>query len=239
MKCFNKLQKNYPISYETDPVDEYTIRKQTIDIRDKINQSDLILWVTLAGAFTTLWYFLYSTIVESTMEDPLFYMYLSYSIIHFYVTCCLTFSLFFAFIKSRLLAERDPLEYYAVRKITEGVYYTFLTSWMPVLIFSILLICGASFHSEKTDWIAEGIIAFYVIYLMVILVKELKKDNWYGIILAYLTLGYLIFILIMTVVSANVKITTDKEGYTSEENIIVTLTPQGYIFLPPSRLPCL
>ncbi|MBW0179190.1 hypothetical protein [Sediminibacterium sp.] len=196
------------------------------------------------GVFTSsiiLWFFLYSTIVDLTTEDPASLALLYLGLAHYLSFACIILS-FIVMLNNGLQIGLEDHEYNRLKKFQKIAYKSkgiLFSVWGIMFILSVTsLVSHSFFASFKTKFLMEsgglilGIIiciSFFILLRINILRLIMKINPWVLITTPFLLT---IYFITLSVFAADIKYKVEKEFYTINEIAHFEVKRKGYILLP-------
>ena len=211
---YAKSQNLDPILTNEKPVNEQKVPQKKERIVDRL---DLQLLVAIVVFFVSAWAFLNSRICGFTESEPL-NIQMSYIFVHYVLTLVLILCIYITAVKgSYVLREEDISDEDVIKSIK-----FFIEGWFPTLILCILILATSSFIPWYVGAIATLGLVYYEAYRLSISLLA----RW-SIILA-IVVFFPIFVSTMTVIVKDIKVDVDKEYYSVDDNIIVSVETKGY-----------
>lgn len=203
-------------------------------LSSKMNNGILL---TMLISFVSIWYYMYSLIVEETINEVDFEKLMSYCIIHFVITTFICFILFAYYANAlRIVNENPHLIFIEEVKMPE-IYKDFLRAgirviyiyWLPLLFICMFIMLLTSFANEYI-LIVNILLVFFLLYW----VSCRKDQENYGLHfpVIIISLGFSIFFFTTVIISQEVIIEVDKSSYNVTDSISINLLPKGYMLLP-------
>ncbi len=191
--------------------------------------------------FSGFWIFLYSTIIEFTTENPNHEFLMLYGLVHYLVTIILI--LFFTLLYTKgliILNSSSP----KINLLYQIILNWAIKNWIYFVLAPIaaLFLIKASIHIPIVILIALS----FSVGLILNIPKWVPKFNHYKRLSTslgqqiwikifeslVLIAGFIIFIVLISFVSSDASIITDKSIYKHSDDILLNIRRKGYILLP-------
>ena len=198
---------------------------------------DLGLMLSLIALLGGLWLYLHAAILNLTLTAPSEVSVVPLGVIHWFVTVYLLLALFVLYRLGSAEISHAP-----ERDVAERVL---LNSW-PAPFLAGLMSLGATRAVPDANFVAGAIpgMTTFAAGMGIIWLMARSSGASFGAtaidprlrpVLLALVLGALPFMIGMGFLMSGVEIRTDKEFYQSDDAVMVSVRPAGYIFRPNVR----
>lgn len=181
-----------------------------------VERLDLQLLITIIVFFVSGWAFLNNAIcgfTDSANHNEV----INYMLIHYVLTTILVLCIYITYLKGKYVIDKK-----AISPNKDKYFKLFMDSWF----YSLLLCIAIIWFSTSIPWwfcfLALVSLLYYEVYSLDF--EKIKRT----ILLIWLIGGFPLFISTMTLINKNNVIQVDKEYYTIDENILITVNSQGY-----------
>lgn len=194
---------------------EYSASDNSSD-QNIIGRLDLQLLLAVIVFFVSAWAYLNKTICEFTGSEPI-RVQMCYIVVHYVLTLVLFLCIYITCIKGLYLVNKKM-----VGNKRQMFFKLFMYSWYLVLIICLIFIAASNF----IPWIivVATLSVLFVLICYIVGFSFLKTIAF--VIFAYAL--FPIFISTLTLVDKKIDIVVDKEYYSLDENVIITVNSQGY-----------
>ena len=206
-------------------------KKEIVDI-------DIRFLFALFTSFIGMWIYLFNYIINLGTEDPSNLLLISYAILHYTIFLFLGSVIILVFYKGLSYTDSadDFLQDSKIMDIINN-NKSFVLKWWPFFFFSALLtIIFTLLLSTIPVWVVllSYIIAF-LLYIPIIGSNRLLKKQTFKVNFKFLFCAFFLFFIyvpFMSIISSDVKITTEKEFYKTDDVLRLEVKRKGYMFLP-------
>ena len=181
-----------------------------------VERLDLQLLITIIVFFVSGWAFLNNIIcgfTDSANHNEV----INYMLVHYVLTTILFLCIYITYLKGKYVIDKK-----AISTNKDKYFELFMDSWF----YSLLLCVAIIWFSTSIPWwfcfLALVGLLYYEIYSLDF--EKVKRR----ILLIWLIGCFPLFISTMTLINKNNVIQVDKEYYTIDENILITVNSQGY-----------
>jgi hypothetical protein len=194
--------------------------------------------LSLIGLLAGLWLYLYRTILEETATAPAGQALVFLGFMHFAVLTYLVLALYIFYCKGR----GEPRSAKTKRRLSvaDGIL---LETW-PLMVVGLALSFVVSKTGESEFAVKSVMLILAAIGVGVLVFRSIRPSRDWDSNLAPMEaawffgtvgLGGLPYIMVMSIVLADVQITMDKQTYAPTEPVILSVRAAGYIFRPMLR----
>lgn len=195
---------------------------------------------TLLTFFSINWFVILRKIISMTYQDPSIYELSYICFIHFIIFIYIVL-LIISLYATGLLSMNANIS--SKLKNIYGLIMPFIYStWIYALIFILIIYIFSSFQigSQPQDIIFNSVFSIGLIILIIDFIRTQKKNSYIILrrvvkilgITTSIIIGFLIYLLLMSQIFSNIKVETDKQFYTYDDDIIVSMRSSGYFLLP-------
>lgn len=206
-------------------------------IQKLLGETNNSVLISLLLSFLGVWCLMFDFIINKTGESCDRERLISYCMIHFIVTIVICLILFAYYARGRFVIDKDPLllfvkaikvrEFYIdILRASTRVIYIY---WLPLLLLCLFIFL-LSFYSS--DFITFLNVFITLLSLYWIVVRKNQEDISLSSPLIFIVCFFILFFTFCVVVSLDIDVTTDKPNYQPKDQIVITLTPRGYVISP-------
>lgn len=202
---------------------------------------DISLIIGVFSSSIVLWFFLYSTIIDLTTEEPaaLSLIYLGFA--HYLSFLCVLYS-FILMLDNGLEIGLEELEYNKLKKFKSIANHSrrvLFSLWGLMFIFSITSLLSKNiFVNSKYRFLEENVgfilgivlcILFFATVGINVFRLIIKMNIWLLVATPILVIIYTTF---LSLSSADIKYKVEKDFYENTDTVHFEIKRKGYIFLP-------
>lgn len=197
---------------------------------------ELALLLSLVVMLSGIWIFLYNAILDLTVKSPADATLAVLGLVHWTVLCYLCLALYVLYETGREIRAKHELSERA--RIAERIL---LETWPVTLValacgFAMAKVGSSEFWIKAPFLLLAGSGIFFAIYRSRKKYKAVETSPVRPTHIVWFFLGigslYLPYMLITSIILADVQISTDKEFYNSTDTVLFSVQSAGYIFRP-------
>ena len=190
-----------------------------------VDRLELQLLITVIVFFVSGWAFLNNAICSFT-ESANHNEVINYILVHYVLSVVLFLCIYITYLKGEYIVNNK-----SINKSKDKYFKLFMDSWF----FSLILSLGIIWFSSYIPWWLCCIILVVLVYreLRALQFEKLKIRT----LLVWVICCFPLFISTMTLLNKNIDVQIDKEYYTIDDDILISVNSQGYAC--SHRLVCL
>lgn len=181
-----------------------------------VDRLDLQLLITIIVFFVSAWAFLNSSICAFSLSANHNEV-MNYMLVHYVLTVVLFLCIYITYLKGKYLVDKKALS------INKDKYFSlFMNSWFWTLLICLVIIW---FSTYVYWWIFVALLIGLLFYE----IRTLRFDQLKRWVIMIWAVGcFPLFVSTMTIINKNIDIHFDKQYYTIDDDILISISSQGY-----------